>query len=350
MIGATKRHIGDEDLDTASVLHPCASDLVAQLARYRGSVASRSAFEIGITLVGFSATWIAIWFGLNAGYWISLVLTVPCAGFLVRLFMIQHDCGHGSFFRRKQTNDWTGRFLSILTLTPYDFWKRSHATHHATSGNLDRRGTGDITTLTVDEYRCRSRLRRIGYRLYRNPFVLFVLGPAFLFLLQHRLPVGDMDNTRAWASVMATNGATALLIVVAAFLAGPENFLIIHLPVVLMAASAGVWLFYVQHQYEEVAWARNGSWQVHDYALNGSSYYVLPSVLRWFTANIGMHHIHHLCARIPFYRLPAALKAHPALEQVGKLTMRESLRCVPLALWDERNRSLISFAEIDSSA
>ena len=316
--------------------------------QYRGSNPVRSAAEIAITLFGYLATWLTIWLGLEAGYWQALILVLPGAGFLVRLFMIQHDCGHGSFFRRRRTNDWTGRFLSVLTLTPYDFWKRAHAVHHATSGNLDRRGIGDITTLTVDEYQGLPRLGRIGYRLYRNPLTLFGLGPAYLFLLQHRLPVGDFANGRAWASVMATNAATALLIISAAMLIGPQRFLMIYMPIVLIAASAGVWLFYVQHQFEGVSWARNESWQVHEYALHGSSYYALPTVLRWFTANIGMHHIHHLCARIPFYKLPAAIEEDPALKRMGKLTIRESLQCIPLTLWDERNGRLISFAEFDS--
>jgi acyl-lipid omega-6 desaturase (Delta-12 desaturase) len=326
---------------------PRAGDLIKQLSQYRGSTPVRSIAEIGITFFGFVAIWTVIWLGLHAGYWPVLVLTLPGAGFMVRLFMIQHDCGHGSFFRRKNSNDWTGRFLSILTLTPYDFWKRSHAAHHATSGNLDRRGIGDITTLTVEEFRGSSPLRRRAYRLYRNPFVLFVLGPAFLFLLQHRLPVGDMANWRAWASVMTTNGAIAMLIAAAANFAGLQLFLIVHLPIVLMAASAGVWLFYVQHQFDGVAWARNENWQVHEYALHGSSHYALPTVLRWFTANIGMHHIHHLCAKIPFYNLPAALEEHDDLKRIGKLTIRESIRCVPLTLWDEKNGYLISFAEFD---
>lgn len=326
----------------------CPTDLVGRLAQYRGSDPVRSTIEIAITLFGFLATWLAIWFGLEAGYWQVLVLALPGAGFLVRLFMIQHDCGHGSFFRRRQTNDWTGRFLSVLTLTPYDFWKRSHAAHHATSGNLDRRGIGDITTLTLEEYRELPRLRRVGYRLYRNPLILFGLGPAYLFLLQHRLPVGDFGNRRAWASVMATNAVTALVVIISVMLVGPQKFLIIHGPIVLMAASAGVWLFYVQHQFEGVSWARNEHWQVHEYALHGSSYYALPSILRWFTANIGMHHIHHLCARIPFYKLPAAIDEDPAPKRAGKLTVRESLQCIPLTLWDEQNDRLISFAEFDS--
>jgi acyl-lipid omega-6 desaturase (Delta-12 desaturase) len=324
-----------------------ANDLVARLARFRGSFTTRSFTEIAITLSGFFVIWLTIWLGLKAGFWPVLILTIPGAGFLVRLFMIQHDCGHGSFFRRKRTNDWTGRVLSALTLTPYDYWKRAHAVHHATSGNLDRRGIGDITTMTVDEFRMLSPMRQMGYRLYRCPFVLFGLGPAFLFLVQHRLPVGDMDNPRAWASVMATNGAAALLIAVAAILVGPTHFVAIHLPIVLIAASIGVWLFYVQHQFDGVAWARNESWRVQDYALHGSSHYQLPPILRWFTANIGMHHIHHLCAKIPFYRLPAALEDIPELGQIAKLTFRDSLSCVPLALWDERGERLISFAEFD---
>ncbi|MDA4848884.1 fatty acid desaturase [Hoeflea poritis] len=318
---------------------------MGRLAQYRGPNPVRSTTEIAITLFGFLAIWLTIWLGLNAGYWQILVLALPGAGFLVRLFMIQHDCGHGSFFRRRRTNDWTGRFLSILTLTPYDYWKRSHAAHHAGSGNLDRRGIGDITTLTVDEYRGLSRFGRVGYRLYRNPIVLFVLGPAFLFLFQHRLPVGDFANARAWTSVMATNVAMATLVTAFVLLVGPQQFLIIHMPIVLIAASAGVWLFYVQHQFEGTSWARNEAWQVHEFALNGSSYYALPTILRWFTANIGMHHIHHLCARIPFYKLPAAIEEDPALKRMGKLTLRESLHCVPLALWDEQNGRLISFAE-----
>ena len=326
---------------------PSAEDLVARLVKHRGSDPARSILEIAVTLLGFVSTWIAIWLGMKSGHWSVLILAVPGAGFLVRLFLIQHDCGHGSFFRRRLSNDWTGRLLSVLTLTPYDLWKRQHATHHANSGNLDQRGIGDITTLTVEEYRSRSPLQQLSYRLYRNPVVLFILGPAFLFLLRHRIPVGDIGNPRAWASVMATNGATALLVVATASFVGPLDFLIIHLPIVLIAASAGVWLFYVQHQYEDVAWARNNEWQVHDYALHGSSYYVLPPVLRWFTANIGMHHIHHLCAKIPFYRLPAALMADPAFERIGRVNVGQSLRSIPLTLWDEGDGRLISFAEFD---
>lgn len=344
-----KKPIRDPDHILGEPLRQDARDLIAELSQYRASSPVRSIAELTLTLVAFAATWLVIWLGLDSGYWPVIILTLPGAGFLVRLFMIQHDCGHGSFFRRKRTNDWIGRVLSVLTLTPYDYWKRSHAIHHASSGNLDRRGIGDITTLTVDEYRLLPPMRKLGYRLYRHPLVLFGLGPAFLFLVQHRLPVGDMDNPRAWASVMATNAAIALVFMLAAILAEPERFIFVHAPVVLFAASAGVWLFYVQHQFDGVAWARGDSWQVHEYALHGSSHYELPTILRWFTANIGMHHIHHLCARIPFYKLPAALIGNPILQHSGKLTFRSSLRCVPLALWDERSGRLISFAEFKNA-
>ena len=332
---------------TTERVAPSASELVVRLSQYRSPRRMRSIAEIAVTLAGLAATWMTIWLLLDAGYGEGLALTVPAAGFLVRLFMIQHDCGHGSFFRRKLANDWTGRILSIITLTPYDFWKSAHAAHHASSGNLDRRGIGDITLLTVEEYRGLSPMRRLGYRLYRNPFVLFVLGHAFLFLLQHRVPVGNMASSRAWIGVMATNCATVLFFVVVALFAGPRELLIIHTPILLMAASTGVWLFYIQHQFEGVEWARDEPWGVHEYALHGSSHYVLPPLLRWFTANIGMHHIHHLCAKIPFYNLPAALEEDGAFKRVGRLTMRESLSCVPLALWDEQNACLISFAEFD---
>ncbi len=324
------------------------SKLARELSHYRGSDTARSIFEIVLTLSVFVALWGAMWLGLSYGFWPVLLLAVPAAGFLVRLFMIQHDCGHGALFRRKRTNDWTGRFLGVLTLTPYDYWKRSHATHHATSGNLDRRGIGDITTLTVEEFRSQSASRRLGYRLYRNPFIMFGLGPSYLFLLQHRLPLGKFRDPAAWVSTMANNGAIAFAIAGMVWLVGLQDFLIIHIPIVLLAASIGVWLFYVQHQFDNTHWARNEAWHVHDYALHGSSHYQLPPILHWLTANIGLHHIHHLCAKIPFYQLPQVLRDRPELNEVGKLTIRDSLRCVSLALWDEANQQLISFAEFEN--
>jgi acyl-lipid omega-6 desaturase (Delta-12 desaturase) len=317
------------------------------LAKYREPSQTRSLVELITTAGAFAASWLLIWAALGLGYWLSLFLSVPAAGFLVRLFMIQHDCGHGAFFRRRAANDWVGRAIGVLTLTPYDIWRRSHAIHHASSGNLERRGIGDINTLTVREYLGLSRWRRLGYRLYRNPIVMFGLGPAYLFILQHRFPIGAIrGGLLPWLSTMATNGAIALTVVGMMCLVGVEPFLLVHLPVTLLAASIGVWLFYVQHQFENTYWARAPVWTVQEAALYGSSYYDLPHILRWFTANIGVHHVHHLSSRIPYYRLPRVLRDHPELRAVGRLTLLKSLACVRLVLWDERRGRLISFREL----
>ena len=319
------------------------------LNKYREPHQGRSTLELVMTAGFFVLFWVLMWAALGFGYWLSLLLAVPAAGFLVRLFMIQHDCGHGSFFRRRAANDWVGRALGALTLTPYDVWRRSHAIHHAGSGNLERRGIGDINTLTVREYLALPGWRKLGYRLYRNPVVMFGFGPAYLFLIQHRLPIGAMrGGLQPWLSTMATNGAIALGVVVMMWLVGVTPFVLVHLPIILLASSIGVWLFYVQHQFEDTFWAKGQAWTVHDAALHGSSHYVLPSVLRWFTANIGVHHVHHLCSRIPYYRLPSVLHDHPELGEVGRLTLRQSFGCVRLVLWDEQGRRLISFRDLRS--
>jgi len=328
-----------------------ARTLTQLLAEHRDANIWRSTLEIFISVVPLVALWILMWLALDLGYGVYLVLAIPAAGFLVRLFMIQHDCGHGAFFRHRVANDWVGRVIGVLTLTPYDFWKRTHAVHHATSGNLDRRGIGDIDTLTVREYLALSRWGRFRYRLYRNPAVMFGLGPAYLFLVQHRLPVGLMQGSwQPWLSTMATNAAIAGAAAILIWLIGIGPFLLIHLPITLLAASAGVWLFYVQHQFESTFWASNDSWTVQEAALHGSSFYDLPGVLHWFTANIGVHHVHHLCSRIPFYRLPQALQANPELANIGRLTLWQSLSCVRLALWDEAGQRLISFHDLRQQA
>ncbi len=317
------------------------------LMRYRRPGLARSLTELAITVVPFSLLWLLMWASLGVGYWICLLLAIPTAGFLVRLFMIQHDCGHGAFFRHRRANDWLGRAIGVLTLTPYDCWRRSHAIHHATSGNLERRGIGDIETLTADEYTAMTRWRRICYRLYRHPLVMFGVGPAYLFVLQHRLPVGAMRNGwQPWISTMATNAAIGLLVVAMMYLVGVGPFLLVQMPVTLLAGAIGVWLFYVQHQFEDTYWAHADAWTLQDAAVHGSSHYQLPGVLRWFTANIGIHHVHHLCSGIPFYRLPQVLRDHPQLGSAGRLTLAESLRCVRLVLWDERAQRLISFRQL----
>jgi omega-6 fatty acid desaturase (delta-12 desaturase) len=320
--------------------------LMQALACYRAPNRARSILEIVITIVPLVLLWLLMWRSLEIGYGICLLLAFPAAGFLVRLFMIQHDCGHGAFFRQRLSNDWVGRVIGVLTLTPYDFWRHTHALHHAGSGNLGRRGWGDVDTLTVREYLARSRFARWRYRLYRHPMVLFGIGPAYQFLLLQRLPVGLMrGGLRPWLSAMATNVAIAALSALLIWLIGLGPFLLVHLPMTLIGGSAGVWLFYVQHQFEHTYWRDDQNWDLHDAALQGSSHYELPGILRWFTANIGVHHVHHLCSRIPFYRLPCVLREHPELTEVGRLTPMQSLSCVRLTLWDESQRRLISFRE-----
>jgi acyl-lipid omega-6 desaturase (Delta-12 desaturase) len=317
------------------------------LARYRAPSAARSIIELIITAGPLILLWFLMWATLDLGYWVCLLLAVPAAGFLVRLFMIQHDCGHGAFFRHRLTNDWVGRVIGVLTLTPYDFWRRTHAIHHSTSGNLDRRGIGDVDTLTVHEYLALSSWRRLCYRVYRHPIIMFGLGPVYLFIVQHRLPVGLMRaGWQPWLSAMTTNVAIAALVITMIWLVGVVPFVLVHLPIMLLAASIGVWLFYVQHQFEDTAWDRDGVWSLHDAALHGSSHYDLPSVMRWFTANIGVHHVHHLCSRIPYYRLPLVLRDYPELGVIGRLTLVQSFRCVRLVLWDEGRQRLVSFHEV----
>ncbi len=338
-------HLSEPDASPIS-----AQDWPKVLAPYRQPDEKRSVIELAVTAALFAASWIAAWLAFSVSYWLALALCVPAAGFMVRLFMIQHDCGHGAFFKRRTVNDWVGRVIGALLMTPYHVWRSGHAIHHATSGNLAERGMGDVDTLTVREYRALSRFRRLAYRLYRHPVVMFGIGPAYLFLLRHRLPFGFMGAWRYWISAMGTNVAIVVSFALMIYLVGAAPFLLIHLPIVLMAASIGVWLFYVQHQFEDTFWAEDDSWQFHHAALHGSSHYDLPGVLRWFTANIGVHHIHHLSSRIPYYRLPQVLRDFPELSQLRRLTLKESLSCIGLHLWDESSQKLVSFRAARASA
>jgi omega-6 fatty acid desaturase (delta-12 desaturase) len=323
-----------------------ASALLSCLRPYRTPNARRALLELVVTAAPLMLFWALAWLALEHGRWWGLLFVLPAAAFLLRLFMIQHDCGHGAFFPHKGMNDWTGRVIGVLTLTPYDHWKRAHAMHHATSGDLDRRGVGDVEMLTVAEYQALSPWRRLGYRLFRHPLVMFGLGPAYVFLLRHRLPVGEMkDGWRVWLSPMATNLAIAGAAVALILLGGVRTFLEIELPTSLIAGSIGVWLFYVQHQFEGVAWARSSRWTLTEAALHGSSHYHLPGAAGWFTANIGVHHVHHLSSRIPFYRLRQVLRDHPELD-AGRLSFAQSVRGVGLTLWDEAGQRLISFGEL----
>ncbi|WP_350334593.1 fatty acid desaturase [Coralliovum pocilloporae] len=318
---------------------------VKVLSEYREASTWRSSFELAVTLGPFLLLWGLAWWSLSVSYWLTFGISVVNAAFLLRLFCIQHDCGHGAFFQNRTVSDWLGRVIGVLTLTPYDVWRCTHAIHHSSSGNLGRRGMGDIHTLTVAEYRELTPFNRLVYRLYRNPIVLFGLGPGYLFYFQNRLPLGLMDSARYWTSAMCTNAAIFVAVGLILYFGGLMPILLIFLPSTLLAATAGVWLFYVQHQFETTHWDEEEEWQLHDAALKGSSHYVLPPVLQWLSANIGIHHVHHLYSRIPFYRLPEVLRDHAVLANENRLTIRESISAARLHLWDEEGKRLLSFAQ-----
>jgi acyl-lipid omega-6 desaturase (Delta-12 desaturase) len=334
--------------------------LVRRLAvhcnRFREPDDRRAAFEVAVTLIPFLAlgaalVWLAAYAApvLGGWRWLGLALLSPlCAAFLVRLFAIQHDCGHGSLTSSRAVNRTIGRALGIFTFTPYALWQKAHAEHHGSSGNLDKRGAGDITTRTLAEYEAMTPRQQLAYRIYRNPAVLIFLGVPLYFLIIHRLPYNDaiprMDAVRSAGgldlALFAFYGALV-------FLSGWAVAIAV-LPVIIMGAWAGGWLFYVQHQFEETSWDQDGEWDLHVAAFGGSSWYVMPPLLQWFTGSIGLHHIHHLCSRIPFYRLQSCFDASPELQAASRsvrLTIRQSVACLSLALWDENQRRLISFAQ-----
>jgi acyl-lipid omega-6 desaturase (Delta-12 desaturase) len=318
----------------------------SRLSPYRQASNSRAAFELIITLIAFIGSWLAMYGLLFISPWLSALSCLVAAGFVVRIFMLQHDCGHNSLFASRKLNDWVGRCLGVLTLTPYDYWKHSHAMHHAGSGNLDRRGMGDINTLTVKEYEALGFWGRLGYRLYRHPLVMFGIGPIYMFLFNQRMPPDCFRQGRtSWLGVMLTNVAIFSLAALVMYFVGWKAFLIVHLPIVIVGAAMGVWLFYVQHQFDETHWERNPDWDHETAALNGSSYYDLPKPLMWMTGNIGIHHLHHLSSRIPFYRLPQVLRDFPELQNVTRFTIWQSFKCVRLTLWDEASKRLVTFRE-----
>jgi omega-6 fatty acid desaturase (delta-12 desaturase) len=307
----------------------------------------RALWQLASTLIPFLAAWSLMAWSWQSGwnYGWTLLLALPAAAFYVRLFILQHDCGHGSFFASSRANRWVGAGLGLLTLFPFAYWKKTHDVHHATSGDLDRRQLGDIRTLTTAEYRSRSFLGRLGYRLYRSMPVMLLIGPAYQFIAKHRLPIGmPWRWTREWRSVALNNVALLVLGGLLGAWLGWPVFLAVHLPVVAIAGMFGVWLFYVQHTFEGGYWTRGADWDPRHAAILGSSFYDLPPVLRWFTANIGYHHIHHLAPRIPNYHLRAAHEAAPALPGLRRLSLRESLACARLKLWDEGLRRMVDYS------
>ncbi len=321
-----------------------------RLAPYRKPDNRRALLEIAITVVPLVLLWLAIWWLLSVGMVSTIVAAVlaliPAAGLMVRLFIIQHDCGHGALFSSKKLNDWIGRVLGIFTFTPYEYWRLLHAGHHASSGNLDRRGIGDIDTLTVAEYLKKGRMGRLIYRLYRHPIVMFGIGPTYMFIFRHRLPIGSMDQGKTWVSAIATNIGIILFSAFIIYTTGWQTFFLIQIPIVVIGASIGVWMFYVQHQFDNTHWERNDGWTHEHAALHGSSFYDLPKPLMWITGNIGIHHVHHLSSKIPFHKLPQVIKDHPELKTIGRLTLWQSIKSVKLTLWDEDLKCLVSFRDI----
>jgi omega-6 fatty acid desaturase (delta-12 desaturase) len=315
-----------------------------RLKGYARPSTRRGLFQLAVTGAALIALWAAMALTIDYGYWIALLLAVPAAGLVVRLFMIQHDCGHYSFFRARWANDLVGRAIGLFTLTPHSYWRDAHSIHHATSGNLDARGIGDVTTLTVAEYRALPRWRRLAYRFYRNPFVLLVIAPTYLFVIKFRLPLDMLRRRwRLLPDILLSNLLSAAIVVAVGLTVGFGTFALVQVPITLLSATIGVWLFYVQHQFEETHWDGDGAWDFHTAALEGSSYFHMPAVLRWFTANIGAHHVHHLCSRIPNYRLADCLRRYPELRHMNRVTLWQSVKCLPLTLWDEEQRRLVSF-------
>ena len=312
------------------------------VAPYQYSDLRRSLGQLANSLLPYLALWVLMIFSLRVSYWLTLVLIIPAAGFLVRLFIIFHDCGHGSFFKSTTANRRVGFFLGLLVFTPSDSWWHAHAVHHASAGNLDKRGVGDVMTMTVEEYQKASPWQRFSYRFFRHPAVLLGLGPFFTFLIAPRFPNAASSKSDR-RSIWLTDLALLVVFAVMSLLIGVKEYLIIQIPVMWLAGAIGIWMFYVQHQFENVYWARSSEWDYTRAALEGASFYRLPRVLQWFTGNIGFHHIHHLSPRIPNYFLEKCFKENPALAAPVTINFLTALKTIPLRLWDEQTRRMVGF-------
>ncbi len=314
----------------------------AIVAKYSMPDVWRSIWQVVNSVVPFLALWYLMYLSLAVSYWLTLALALPTAGFMVRIFIIFHDCGHGSFFKSQWANTVMGFFVGILTLTPYDNWRHEHAIHHATAGDLDRRGIGDVLTLTVAEYLELPWYKKIGYRIVRNPYILFTVGALVVFMVLHRF-WGKYAGPRERASVIITNLALLVIGVVLSALIGWQAVLLVDLPIRFFACSAGVWLFYVQHNFDGTYWQRHDKWEYFKAGMEGSSFYKLPGILQWFSGNIGFHHIHHLSPKIPNYKLEQAFNENK-LFQIKPVTIWISLKSLTYRLWDEEKKKLVGFS------
>jgi omega-6 fatty acid desaturase (delta-12 desaturase) len=303
---------------------------------------ARSLLDVATSVVPYLGLWVAMYLLIDVSYWLVLALSIPAAGFLLRTFIVFHDCAHGSFFASKRANAWVGSFCALLVYAPFARWRHQHAVHHASAGDLDRRGTGDVHTLTVAEYRERSWRGRLGYRLFRNPLVMFGIGPLYSMMFMPRLVPRDA-RPRMQRSVIVTNIAIAVVVGGLCWLLGWREFLLVEMPSVILAGTAGVWLFYVQHQFEDVYWESSDRWSYADAALRGSSHLKLSQPLRFFTGNIGLHHVHHLSTKVPNYHLQGAHDANPVFHDVPTLTFWDGIRAVRFKLIDEETGRLVGF-------
>jgi omega-6 fatty acid desaturase (delta-12 desaturase) len=314
------------------------------LAPYAQPHLGRSLLDLATSVLPYLALSVTMYEALSVSYLLVLVIAIPTAGFLVRTFILFHDCSHGSFLASRKANLWLGTVLGLFVYSPFLRWRHDHAIHHATSGDLDRRGGGDVRTLTVGEYQAMPARARLGYRLFRNPLVMFGIGPIVALLVGPRI-VARSARPRMRDSVIGTNIALAVLVVALCWLVGWRDYLLVQAPTLLLAGSAGIWLFYVQHQFEDAYWESADTWTYADAALRGSSYLKLPKVLQFFSGNIGLHHVHHLSARIPNYNLQRAHDENAIFHGVPTLSLRDGLRAVRLKLWDEERQRMVTFAE-----
>jgi omega-6 fatty acid desaturase (delta-12 desaturase) len=331
--------------EPSTLLPPTASTWKEKVLQYQQPSLGRALWQLTNSLGLYALLWYLAYRSVAVSYWLAVPVAILAGGVLVRVFIIFHDCGHGSFFRSRTANDVVGFITGVLTFTPYFHWRWEHAIHHATAGNLDQRGTGDIWTMTVREYIDASRWRRFSYRVARNPVVLFLIAPMFLFLVYQRFSTRGA-NARERHSVYWMNLAIAALAAALIALMGMKAYVVIQLTTLAVATSAGIWMFYVQHQFEDVVWERGAEWDFTAAALQGSSYYKLPRVLQWFTGNIGFHHVHHLSARIPNYNLERCHRELSLAQSVKPIGFFASLRSLFLRLWDEENKRLVGYREM----
>lgn len=332
----------DSNVIKSTAAAPRWQDLIK---KYQTPDNRRSIWQIVTSIAPYIALWVLMYYSLSVSYWLTLLLALPAAGFVMRTFIIQHDCGHGSFFKSSKANEVVGTICGFFTMVAYHQWQHEHAIHHATSGDLDRRGVGDITTLTVKEYLALSPWGRFQYRLYRNPLVLLLIGPFYTFVIIPRFARKD-SRPRARKNIHLTNLALLAIYGGVCLAIGVKAFLMIWLPVTMMSGAIGIWLFYVQHQYEDTYWRSSEEWDYVTSAVMGSSFFKLPRVLQWFSGNIGFHHIHHLSPKIPNYKLEQCHRETPMFQEAKVLGMRESLKSASLRLWDEDQKKLVGFSAL----